>query len=153
MQILDSLLQPYDMNDECYEVKIDFLIKILSHMVSQKVDGYKWEDQRVQQSLRAMQAQGLQKGRLNVRRGKDGQGLDMQRQEPGKWFGYGFGTSKWLTEAKHKYPDVPTLVVAYQKGEKKLKWDDQPLYLPILVLPKSQFVFMFNYSDEGATQS
>jgi Z1 domain len=148
MQILASLLQRYDKNDEYYEVEIDFFIKILSYMVSKKIDGYKWEDKRVLQSLKAMQAQGLQKGRLNVRRGKDDKGLDMARQEPGKWFGYGFGTSKWLTEAKRDYPDVPTLVVAYQKGEKKLKWDDQALYLPTLVLPKSKFVFMFNYSDE-----
>jgi hypothetical protein len=103
---------------------------------------------RVLQSLKAMQAQGLQKGRLNVRRGNGDKGLDMARQEPGKWFGYGFGTSKWLTNAKRDYPDVPTLVVAYQKGEKKKNWDDQPLYLPTLVLPKSKFVFMFNYSDE-----
>ncbi|MEC4817752.1 MAG: Z1 domain-containing protein [Scytonema sp. PMC 1069.18] len=153
MQRLDTLLQPYVMNDEYYEVKIDFLIEILSHMVSQKVDGYKWEDKRVQQSLKAMQAQGLKKGRLNVRRGKDYKGLNMERREPGKWYGFGFGTSKWLTEAKLNYPDVPTLVVAYQKGEKTKNWDDQPLYLPTLILPKSKFVFMFNYSDEGATQS
>ncbi len=36
----------------------------------------------------------------------------------------------------------------YEKGDKKLKWDEQPLYLPMLILPKSKFVFMFNYSDE-----
>jgi hypothetical protein len=36
----------------------------------------------------------------------------------------------------------------YEKGEKKDRWDDQPLYLPTLILPKSKFVFMFNYSEE-----
>jgi Z1 domain len=152
MQILESLLQAYNKSDEYYEVEIDFLIELLSHMVSKKVDGCKWEDKRVQQALKAMQAEGLQKGRLNVRRGKNDQGLDMGRKEPGKWYGYGFGTGKWLTDAKLDYPDVPTLVVAYQKGEKKKNWDDQPLYLPTLVLPKSKFVFMFNYSDDTVTQ-
>ena len=33
------------------------------------------------------------------------------------------------------------------QSQKELKWDDQPLYLPMLILPKSKFVFMFNYSD------
>ena len=36
----------------------------------------------------------------------------------------------------------------YEKGEKKKGWDDQPLYLPTLILPKHKFVFMFNYSEE-----
>ena len=148
MEKLENLLRNYDNNDTYYEVNIDVLIEILSHMRSKKIEGYKWEDKRVQQSLKAMKAKGLTKGRLNVRRGEQAKGLDMKRQEPGNWFGYGFGTSKWLTNAKRKYPDVPTLVVAYQKGEKIKNWDDQPLYLPTLVLPKSKFVFMFNYSDE-----
>jgi Z1 domain len=149
MDKLDKLLKPYDVDDEYYEVEIDFLVNILLCMESKKIDGFKWEDQRVQQSLKAMKVKGVQKGRLNIRRGKGGKGLEMKRQEPGKWFGYGFGTSKWLTDAKRKYPDIPTLVVAYQKCEKQSGWDDQPLYLPTLILPKSKFVFMFNYSDES----
>lgn len=150
MEILENLLQPYDDNETYYEVEIDFLIKILSYMKSKKIDGYKWEDERVRESLDAIKTKGLTKGRLNVRRGKRGnKGLNMERKEPGKWTGYGFGTGDWSAKATDCYPDVPTLVVAYQKGEKKKNWDDQPLYLPILVLPKSKFVFMFNYSDNN----
>jgi hypothetical protein len=37
----------------------------------------------------------------------------------------------------------------YEKGEKKKDWDDQPLYLPTLILPKQKFVFMFNYSEDA----
>ncbi|MDJ0772773.1 MAG: Z1 domain-containing protein [Mastigocoleus sp. MO_167.B18] len=148
MEKLEQFLQNYNKNGGYYEVEIDFLIKILSYMKSKKVDGEKWEDKRVQELLKEMKVRSLKKGRLNVRRGENYKGLDMRRQDPGKWFGYGFGTSKWLTDAKRKYPDVPTLVVAYQKGEKRKNWDDQPLYLPTLVLPKSKFVFMFNYLDE-----
>ena len=148
MEKLEKLLQYYDDKDKYYEVKIDVLLEILSHMKSKKIEGYKWEDKRIRESLHAMKAKALTKGRLNVRRGKDFKGLDMERKEPGKWYGYGFGTSTWLTNAKRDYPDVPTLVVAYQKGEKIKNWDDQPLYLPTLVLPKSKFVFMFNDSDE-----
>jgi hypothetical protein len=148
MEKLAQLLQPYNVNDEYYEVEINFLVKILSYMGSKHIDGFKWEDKRVQQSLKAMKANGVQKGRLNVRRGKEGKGLDMKHQEPGKWTRYGFGTSQLLAKAKRDYPDIPTLVVAYQKCEKKSGWDDQPLYLPMLILPKSKFVFMFNYSDE-----
>ena len=146
---LNKLLKPYNNNDEYYEVDIDFLLKILSHMRSKPIDGSKWEDKRVKQALKAIKAQGIQKGRLNVRRGKNGEGLGLKRQEPDKWTSYGFATSKWLSQPKNEYPDVPTLVVMYEKGEKQLKWDNQPLYLPMLILPKSKFVFMFNYLDES----
>ena len=36
----------------------------------------------------------------------------------------------------------------YEKGKKQDRWDNQPLYLPTLILPNSKFVFMFNYSEE-----
>lgn len=145
---LNKLLDRYQDNNEYYEVDIDVLIKILSHTRSNPVRGCKWEDQRVKQALKQLKAQGIQKGRLNVRRGKNSDGLDLTRQEPGKWTSYGFATSEWLTKPKRDYPDVPTLVILYEKGEKDRSWDDQPLYLPMLILPKSKFVFMFNYSDE-----
>ena len=35
-----------------------------------------------------------------------------------------------------------------QKCEKINGWDDHPIYLPMLVLPKQKFVFMFNYDDD-----
>ena len=37
----------------------------------------------------------------------------------------------------------------YEKGEKEKKWDDQPLYLPMLIIPKGKFVFMFNDSNNA----
>ncbi|HEY9674805.1 MAG TPA: Z1 domain-containing protein [Waterburya sp.] len=147
-EALNKLLAPYKKNDEYYEVDIDFLSQILSHMPSKQISLGKWEDNRIKQALKVLKAKGIQNGRLNIRRGKNSEGLDLTRQEPGDWTSYGFATSQWLTIPKHKYSDVPTLVVMYEKGEKKLKWDEQPLYLPMLILPKSKFVFMFNYSDE-----
>ncbi len=147
-EALNKLLAQYSKNDEYHEVDIDFLSEILSHMPSKQVSGGKWEDERVKQALKTMKAKGIQNGRLNIRCGKNGEGLELTRQEPGNWLSYGFATSKWLTTPKKNFSDVPTLVVLYEKGEKKLKWDDQPLYLPTLILPKGKFVFMFNYSDE-----
>ncbi len=115
-------------------------------MPSRPCSGYLWEDERVKQALEAMKAEGIQKGMLNVRRGKNGDGLDLSnRSRP--WQGSGFAQSQWISIPRQKYPDVPTLVVMYQKGEKQRKWHDQPLYLPTLILPKNKFVFMFNYSE------
>jgi hypothetical protein len=147
-EALNKLLAPYNKNDKYYEVDIDFLIKILAHLPSKQVSGSKWEDERVEQALKAIKAKGIQNGMLNVRRGKNDEGLDLTRQEPGAWLSYGFATSKWLSKPKSDYPDVPTLIVMYERGAKERKWDEQQLYLPMLILPKSKFVFMFNYSDE-----
>ncbi|MEH2115952.1 hypothetical protein [Nostoc sp.] len=52
-----------------------------------------------------------------------------------------------LNKPKTEYPNVPTLLLMYEKGENKERWDNQPLYLPTLILPKNKFVFMFNYSE------
>lgn len=145
---LDNLLAEFTEDDEySYEVDIDFLIKILSEMPSRPCPGYNWEDQRVKQALQAMKAEGIQKGMLYVRRGKKGEGLDLSNR-PRPWQGSGFAQSQWISKPRTKYPGMPTLVVMYEQGEKKKKWDDQCLYLPTLILPKSKFVFMFNYSDE-----
>ena len=96
-----------------------------------------------------MKVEGIHKGILNVRRGKrSGDGLGLKNQTTRPWQSSGFADSQWLSKPRQKYPDVPVLVVMYEKGEKKDRWDDQPLYLPTLILPKSKFVFMFNYSEE-----
>lgn len=96
-----------------------------------------------------MKSKGMIKGRLNVRRGErnKNQGLDMPRKEPFKWM-FGFGSGNWYIEAQKKYPDVPTLIICYQKGEKITGWDSHPIYLPMLVLPKQKFVLMFNYDED-----
>jgi Z1 domain len=146
---LNTLLAPYKDNNQYYEVDIDLLIEILSYMPSKQVSGGKWEDERIKQALKAMKAKGTQNGRLNVRRGKNDQGLDLQRQEPGSWTSYGFATSQWLTKPKREHSSVPTLVVMYEKGEKDKKWDNEQLYLPMVILPKNKFVFMFNYSGSA----
>ncbi len=86
---------------------------------------------------------------LNVRRGKKNnkEGLDMPKKDPFKWM-FGFGSGNWSIEAQKKYPDVPTLIICYQKGEKSTGWDGHLIYLPMLVLPKQRFVLMFNYNED-----
>lgn len=108
---------------------------------------YSWQDDRVKDLLEQMKAQGISKGRLNVIRAKTGTGLTLRRQEPSGWRGVGFINNRVLSKAKVQYPNVPTLLLMYEKGDKEQNWDDQPLYLPTLILPKNKFVFMFNYSD------
>jgi hypothetical protein len=152
-EALNKLLTEYKGDDEYYEVDIDFLIQILEHMPSGRCPGYSWEDKRVKEALRAMKAEGIEKGMLNVRRGKEGKGLELSnRLRP--WQGSGFAQSEWISKPRRKYSKVPTLVVMYEKGDKKGKaegkggWDEQALYLPTLIVPNKKFVFMFNYSDE-----
>jgi hypothetical protein len=148
-EALDRLLSKFKGDDDYHEVDIDYLIEIISEMPSRSCSGYVWEDERVKQALQAMKAEDIHKGILNVRRGKRGSdGLELKNQPTRPWR-RGFAQSQWLSKPRQKYPDVPVLVLMYQKGEKQNSWDDQPLYLPTLILPKSKFVFMFNYSEES----
>lgn len=147
---LDMLLANYESigeKGEYHKVEVDFLIKILSYMKSRYCPGYPWQDERVKDLLVQMKAEDISKGRLNVVRGKTGNGLELTRQEPSAWRGFGFINLRVQKKAKTEYPDVPTLLIIYEKGESIKRWDNQPLYLPMLILPKSKFVFMFNYSD------
>jgi hypothetical protein len=146
-EALDQILSAFQGEDKYHEVDIDYLIEIISEMPSRSCSGYVWEDERVKQALQAMKAEGIHKGILNVRRGKKGDGLDLKNQTR-PWVS-GFAQSQWLSKPRQKYTDVPVLVVMYEKGEKQKSWDDQPLYLPTLILPKNKFVFMFNYSEES----
>ena len=140
---LDKLLAKYQGDEEYHEVKIRFLAEILECMPSREREGYSWEDRRVQEVLKNIKAKGEGKGRLNVRRGQKGTGLERSNQDR-PWLGSGFAQSRWISIPREKYTDVPTLVVMYEKGEKKNGWDDQQLYLPTLILPKHKFIFMFN---------
>ena len=155
-EALNKLLEPYSEEDKLYEVNFDFLVEILSHMPSRPAGNYPWEDKRVQEALKAMQNEaGIQQGRLNVRRGKETKGKGFKivnrpaKDGSGTWRGTsGFANTEWVRKAKKDYPDVPTLIVILEQGRKEDYWDNQPFYLPTLILPKSKFVFMFNYSDE-----
>ncbi len=151
---LNELLAAYNDDEEYRQVDIDFLIQVLEHMPSEPCAGASWEDKQVKEALRAMKAENIHEGMLNVRRGKNGEGLDLAnrlrpwgRSPLGK--SSNFAYSKWITKPKREYPDVPMLVVMYEKGEKAKDWDEQPLYLPTLIFPKNKFVFMFNYSESS----
>ncbi len=148
-EILNNLLAEYKGDNEYYQVDIELLIQILEHLPSGYCPNYSWEDKRVKEALRAMKAEGIQKGILNVRRGQKNEGLDLSNKTDRPWQGSGFAQSEWISTPRKKYPGFPSLVVMYEKGEKKRNWDNQPLYLPTLILPKQKFVLMFNYSDNS----
>ncbi|MBW4445491.1 MAG: Z1 domain-containing protein [Spirirestis rafaelensis WJT71-NPBG6] len=145
-EALDKLLSEYKGDDKYYEVEISFLLQILEHMPSGRCPGYSWEDKRVKEVLKAMEAKDIYKGMLNIRRGQKGEGLELSNKTDRPWQGSGFAQSEWISKPRNKYPNIPTLVVMYEKGEEKRNWQN-PLYLPRLILPKSKFVFMFNYSE------
>ena len=143
---LHQLLAEYQGDEEYYEVEIDFFAKIIECIPSRECEGYPWQDRRIQEVLEQMKVEGIKKGRLNIRRGRKGLGLDLSNK-PRPWQGSGFSQSKWISKPREKYTEIPTLLVMYEKGEKKKDWDNQPLYLPTLILPKHKFVFMFNSSQ------
>jgi Z1 domain len=140
---LKNLLSEYNDDNECYSVNIDMLMEIIQHMPSKYCTEYKWNDSRILEVMKAMKEVGIEKGILNIRRGKNGSGLELKNRIERPWRGSGFANSKWISDPKGKYPNLPILIVMYQKGEKVNGWDC-PLYLPTLILPESRFVFMFN---------
>jgi hypothetical protein len=147
-EALDELLSEYEGDDMYHNIGIKFLLEVLTYMPSCYCPGYQWDDTRIQSVLNAMNAKGVNQGILNVRRGNKGDGLELKNQAIRPWKGSGYAFSKWISKPRELYPDCPTLVVMYQKGEKINGWEC-PLYLPTLILPKSKFAFMFNNMNEG----
>lgn len=147
---LDNLLKKFEEKtekEEYEEVEIDFMIDILTYMRSSYYPRHPWENTQIKELLIQIKAKGILKGRINVFRGQSKTGRKLKRQEPSQWGGFGFASGKELKKIKDQYPDVPTLAIFYQEGNKAKGWDNQPLYLPMLVPPKHNFVFMFNYSE------
>jgi hypothetical protein len=142
---LDKLLAPFSDDKVYHQVKIEKLIEILKHMRSKHIPGYSWEHERILEVLKALSSDpvGIKTGRLNVRRGPGGRGLNLARQDP-PW--QGFVDSAWEKEAKGKYGTEPTLIVMMQAGEKSKRWEGSRVYVPTLILPSSKFVFMFNFT-------
>lgn len=143
---LDRLLRDHTDDEEYVDVDLEFLKALVSLMPSSSVAGYSWDDRRVLQILSALQQSqiGISRGRLNVRRGPRGAGLQLRRQAaPFK----GFADSAWVNSAKQRYPKHPTLLVMMQEGSRELNWDNHRVYLPTLVLPQTGFVFMFTNHD------
>jgi hypothetical protein len=146
VKTLDGLLAPYQGDEVYYEVPIDLMINILKLIPTNRYEGYTWRDDRVVGALEALQSTriNIKRGRLNVRRGKSGDGLDLTRQPvPAK----GYASSGWVDVAKQQFPNQPTLLVLKQKGLAKKGWDDHVLYIPVLVMPKGKFAITFNLSD------
>ncbi len=139
---LEFLLRNYNDEEKYYEVPIGFLIELLSHTRSKHTKGGEtWEDGRVLKALRSMAGESVnvKKGRLNVRTNK-GQGLEYVNKKPDNSRGY--ADSRWVEKAR-MYPEQPTLVLMRQKGRKEENWDNCPLYIPTLVMPKSKFIVMY----------
>ena len=144
---LDRLLSDYKGDEEYHEVDINFLIEIIQHTPSHYRAGYPWDDTRVEEVMKSMNDKRVN-GILNVRRGRNGDGLDLKNQKVRPWKGSGFAFSRWISKPKELYPDRLTLILMYQKGERTGDWE-HPIYLPTLILPKSKFVFMFNNMTES----
>jgi hypothetical protein len=141
--VLDRLLAPYQGDDSTFHrVEIDKLAEIVRHMPSVPRSGYTWEDTRVKKALEQVKLPpwNLTEGYLNLRT-RNSKGLGLKRQDP-PW--HGFASGDWLAEAKRK-ADAPVLMVMYQRGDRSDRWDNQPVYLPTLIMPASKFVIMFAY--------
>jgi hypothetical protein len=62
---LDQLLSQDQGDDKYQEVEINFLIKVLQQMPSHSCEGYSWEDKRVEEVLRVMRVEGINRGILS----------------------------------------------------------------------------------------
>jgi hypothetical protein len=106
------------------------------------IQRFTWEDERVRKALEALRDEiGIRSARINVRRGP-GAGLDLKRADPFQ----AIADSAWLARAKAEHADEPTLIVAMQAGLKAKGWDNERVYLPVLVMPRGRFAIMYNYS-------
>jgi hypothetical protein len=145
---LEEGLAAFQDPDAYYEVPIDSIMAILSLIPSGPHASATWSDERVHQILMAMMTKPIeiQKGRINVRRGRrnstDGFDADRKKAEEGR-SAHGYAEGTQVNEAKLNYPKQPILLLRKQRGEKSKGWGGHPLYAPTLILPDMGFVFVF----------
>jgi Z1 domain len=140
---LDELLAPYCDNHQYYEVDLEFMARILAEMPGRSDSVWNWQYDRAREILEALRRPpfNVQKGRLNVRRG-----LRIVRKEPSQM---DYIQGEWAKRAEQDYPQQPTLIVMKQEGQKIDKWEGVPFYVPTLVVPTGNYVFMFNLGEDS----
>jgi hypothetical protein len=139
---LDLLVAKFQGDDEYHSVRIDLLIEILQLIPSDPVPDAEWEDERIRQVLRNMEAKPIEKstGRLNVRRGPKTAGFAITNRKNQE---SGFAAGQQIIEARNSYPEEPILLLRKQAGQKDQGWDDRPFFAPTLILPKGKFAFLY----------
>jgi hypothetical protein len=139
---LDALLVSFTEEDKYYSVSIGFIINILELTPSDPVRDADWDDDRIRQVLRYMEAKPIYKstGWLNVRRGPKSAGLSITNRKNQE---SGFAAGPQIIAARDTYPDEPILLLRKQAGRHEDGWDDRPFYAPTLILPKGKFAFLF----------
>jgi hypothetical protein len=75
--------------------------------------------------------------------------LNISRKPP---YDMDYIQGEWAARAEAEFSGQPTLIVMKQKGDRStdptnprdLGWDGVPFYVPTLLLPVRDYVFMFN---------
>jgi hypothetical protein len=140
---LERVLARYDDRDRYYEVPIDELANILSFMPSERAPARTWDDERIQELLRAINTPpvDIHSGIVNVRRGRrEDEGFKVARE---KQHTSGFAEGTQINEAKARYPNKPILLLRKQAGRTDEGWRGQPFYAPTLIVPQTRYAFMF----------
>lgn len=140
---LEPRLRPFQDADRYYDVPIEELASILKLIPSQTVAGRSWDDERVQQLLKAMASTqvGIKCATLNVRRGRrsdEGYRVDYRTQQRS-----GFAEGTQINEAKAIYGDRPVLLLRKQAGREAEHWKNHAFYAPTLIIPRTKFAYVF----------
>jgi hypothetical protein len=139
---LNPMLAKFTGDDEYHSVSIELLIEILKLTPSDRVPDAVWDDERIRQVLRNMEAKPIEKstGRLNVRRGKNAGGFEITKREDQE---SGFAAGQQIIEARNRHSEEPILLLRLQAGSKEKGWSGFPFYAPTLILPKGKFAFLY----------
>lgn len=141
-----------DLDDAVFhEVDGAFLEEVLGRIPSDPFPGWGWEDSRIQGLLQAVRNQlRITKASLWIKRraanAKDGTGLKQKRAPDGEPQDAGFLDGAWRTlgRAEATRTGRPVLMLVKLDGNKERGWDGVPFYAPTLILPRLNYVMMFN---------
>ena len=141
-----------DLDDAVFhEVDGAFFEEILGRIPSDPFPGWGWEDSRIQGLLQAIRNQlGITKASLWIKRrganAKDAVGLKQTRAPDGGPQDAGFLSGPWRKLGREEATRTgrPVLMLVKLDGSKDRGWDGVPFYAPTLILPRLDYVMMFN---------
>lgn len=121
-ETIDELLRSFDNKQDFYEVKIDFLTKILAYIESEEVK--EWDNKNIISCLQALNGTNTKKAILIVRRDRDirkgtGTLLSPNDRDLGK-----------------RFIGKPVLTLYRINGQKEKGWNNKPLWIPNIKFPE-----------------
>jgi hypothetical protein len=145
---LEKDLQPFTKTNRFQKARIEQLIKWIENMPNKPKRNEEWQHRHLKKVLNTLSSGVESKYGWVMYREQDSTREKQLKNQ--RIFDKGYIPGDWQQEAKRiieQTSNEPALIIYKTNGKRSFGWDEFPVYLPALWLPKGQFTAIINESN------